>query len=58
MDDNYLDKKFKDILESGSEFEPDAAALSDMQKRLATLQPKQKRRYGFANLIIATFFCC
>jgi hypothetical protein len=34
MEDNYLDKKLKDILENPPHFEPDAAAISDMKKRL------------------------
>ncbi|MCB0632505.1 MAG: hypothetical protein KDD15_22355, partial [Lewinella sp.] len=38
MDDNYLDKKLKGILESAPEFRPDPAAMLDMQKRLRDLR--------------------
>ena len=51
MDDNYLDKKLKDILQSGSQFEPDAAAMHDMQKRLRVVQPAKKNRYGLPILL-------
>ena len=44
MDNNYMDKKLKTILESPPDFIPDEAALNDMQQRLrAVNKPKQKR---------------
>src|SRR5690606_13965772 len=39
MDDNYLDKKLKGILESPPDFLPDDGALLDMQSRLKGMQP-------------------
>lgn len=44
MDENYFDKKLKDILESPPSFEPDANAMQLMQQRLRAAQSPTKRR--------------
>ncbi len=44
MDENYFDKKLKDILESPPSFEPDANAMLLMQQRLRAAQSPSKRR--------------
>ncbi|MFK7807944.1 MAG: outer membrane beta-barrel protein [Saprospiraceae bacterium] len=42
MDENYIDKKLKDILESPPEFSPDEAAVADMRRRLGATPPKKR----------------
>jgi hypothetical protein len=43
MEDNYLDKKLKDILENPPPFEPDIAAISDMKRRLEQSESKKTK---------------
>lgn len=45
MDDNYLDKKLKGILESPPELEPDPAAVLDMKQRLSKLHGRERRGF-------------
>ncbi len=46
MDDNYFDKKLKDILESGPDIHPDESAMMDMRQQLRSIEkPKRKRRF-------------
>ena len=48
MEDKYLDKKFKDILENPPPFEPDSAAINDMKRRLNQADVKSRRSsFGF-----------
>ncbi len=52
MEDNYFDKKLKDILEDPPIFEPDAGAIVDMKRRLeATKSKKQQSVFGLGWLI-------
>lgn len=44
MDDNYFDKKLKDILESHPKIEPDSSAVQDMQQRLKSIQKPGRQR--------------
>ena len=43
MEDNYFDKKLKDILENLPPFEPDARAIADMKRRLETIPSKNRQ---------------
>lgn len=50
MEDNYMDKKLKKILENPPEMKPDFQAIADMKKRLEEAKaPKKKKRGGAAS---------
>ncbi len=44
MEENYIDKKLKGILESPPDFQPDPLAVQDMQRKLNELPRPEKRR--------------
>lgn len=54
MDDNYFDKKLKNLLQSPPDFEPDATAIDDMKARLHSL-PRKKNFPWIATLLSLLF---